>query len=548
MDRLINNERNITNNTEIFLNPIKHYKRFEEKPFLKNEKNSTTILLGGFTFRHDNFVRAGIEGLGYKVQNLPSPNLEVYHVGREYCNNGMCNPTYFTIGNLIGYLKKLEAQGMSRDYIIKNYIIFTAGSCGPCRFGMYEGEYRLALRNSGFEGFRVLTFQQLEGFNQAGKDNGLEMNEEFFLGILMGLILADIVNEMGYKIRPYEINKGETDRILKEATEEIFQSIKKKQSLLKESKLVKLFQFITRAESKGLFALVTDEFLSSVYTGQLKTLSERLSQIKVDYLRQIPIVKITGEFWAQTTEGDGNFKMYKYLEDEGAEIIIEPISTWLLYLLYDGSQYLTDRYDSNKTLKQKINYLKKKLLIKLGEYLLLREYNRFRKAVNFLPQSLTNQYLLEKLAHKYYHSRARGGEGHLEVAKSIYHTINHLSHMVMSLKPFGCLPSTQSDGVHSVVTSHYPEMNFLPIETSAEGEINAYSRVQMALTDARMKSKKEFQKSLENTKLTTDKIRDFIDKNPHLQSAMYIIPKRKDIVSKSANFVYHISDLIVSSK
>jgi len=268
----------------------------------------------------------------------------------------------------------------------------------------------------------------------------------------------------------------------------------------------------------------------------------------VDCLRQVPIVKITGEFWAQTTEGDGNFKMYKYLEDEGAEIITEPISTWLLYLLYDGNQYITDRYESNKTIKQKINYLKKKILIKLGEYLLSREYNRFRKAVNFLPQSLTNQYLLEKLAHKYYHSRARGGEGHLEVAKSIYHTINHLSHMVMSLKPFGCLPSTQSDGVHSVVTSHYPEMNFLPIETSAEGEINAYSRVQMALTDARMKSKKEFEKSLEHTKLSVEKIREYIIKHPYLQSATYFISKRKDVVSKSANFVYHISDLIGSSK
>jgi predicted nucleotide-binding protein (sugar kinase/HSP70/actin superfamily) len=548
MDRFINIERNIANNSELFLNPIRHYKRFEEKPFLKNEKNATTILLGGFTFRHDYFVRAGIEGLGYKVQNLPTPNLEVYHVGREYCNNGMCNPTYFTVGNLINYLKKLEAQGMSRDHIIKNYIYFTAGACGPCRFGMYEGEYRLALRNSGFEGFRVLTFQQMEGFNQAGTDNGLDMNEEFFLGILIGIILADIVNEIGYKIRPYEINNGETDRILKEATEEIFHTIKKKQSLLKESKIIKAFQTITRSESKGLFALILDEVLSSIYTDQLKTLSEKLSKIEVDCLRQVPIVKITGEFWAQTTEGDGNFKMYKYLEDEGAEIITEPISTWLLYLLYDGNQYITDRYESNKTIKQKINYLKKKILIKLGEYLLSREYNRFRKAVNFLPQSLTNQYLLEKLAHKYYHSRARGGEGHLEVAKSIYHTINHLSHMVMSLKPFGCLPSTQSDGVHSVVTSHYPEMNFLPIETSAEGEINAYSRVQMALTDARMKSKKEFEKSLEHTKLSVEKIREYIIKHPYLQSATYFISKRKDVVSKSANFVYHISDLIGSSK
>jgi len=39
-------------------------------------------------------------------------------------------------------------------------VFFTAGACGPCRFGMYEAEYRLALRNAGFDGFRVLLFQQ----------------------------------------------------------------------------------------------------------------------------------------------------------------------------------------------------------------------------------------------------------------------------------------------------------------------------------------------------------------------------------------------------
>ncbi len=33
------------------------------------------------------------------------------------------------------------------------YIFFTAGSCGPCRFGMYESEYRLALQNAGYERF-----------------------------------------------------------------------------------------------------------------------------------------------------------------------------------------------------------------------------------------------------------------------------------------------------------------------------------------------------------------------------------------------------------
>lgn len=538
MDRFINIERNITSNIESFSGNVKHYRRFEERPFLKSEKSTTTILLGGFTSRHDYFVRAGIEGLGYKVQHLPTPNLEMYHIGREYCNNGMCNPTYFTVGNLIHYLKKLEAQGISREYIIKNFIFFTAGACGPCRFGMYEGEYRLALRNSGFEGFRIITFQQVEGFNQAGSGNGLEMNEEFFLGILVGIVLADIVNDVGYKIRPYEKNKGQTDKILGEATEKIFQTIKNKQSLLSDSRIIKLIQKVTRTGSKGLYALILDEVFTGVYTDVLKELSEKLSQIEVDYLRQVPIVKITGEFWAQTTEGDGNFKMFKYLEDEGAEVIVEPISTWLLYLLYDGNQYLTDRSWKNKTIKSKLEYLKKIFFFKLGEFILEREYNRFRKVINFLPQPLTDQNLLERLAHKYYNSRARGGEGHLEVAKSIYHTINHLSHMVLSLKPFGCLPSTQSDGVHSVVTSHYPEMIFLPIETSAEGEINAYNRVQMALTEARLRCRAEFNKSLNETSLTEEKVREFVSKNPKMQSPLFRILKVNEVASRAAAIVY----------
>jgi predicted nucleotide-binding protein (sugar kinase/HSP70/actin superfamily) len=543
MDRFLDTERNIVNGDGLLLHPVKHYKRFEEKPFLKKERSTTTILLGGFTSRHDYFIRASMEGLGYKVINLPVPDLDVFHIGREYCNNGMCNPAYFTIGNLLNYLQKLETQGMSKDYIIKNYVFFTVGACGPCRFGMYEAEYRLALRNSGYEEFRVLTFQQIEGFNQPDSDDGLEKNEEFFLGILIGIILADLVNDIGYKIRPYELDKGKTNNILARATEEMFQTIKKKQSSLNDSKIIRLFQKLTRTNSKGLFSLILDEMLSDVYNDALELINDKVSTIGVDYLRQVPIVKITGEFWAQLTEGDGNFKMFEYLENEGAEIIIEPISNWLLYLLYESQQYQTDRF-SNKAQRAKMEFFKKNILIKIGEFVLSNKYNKFRKALSLLPQPLSNQYLLENLANKYYNSRAKGGEGHLEVAKSIYYTQNHLSHMVLSLKPFGCLPSTQSDGVHSAVMSHWPEMIFLPIETSAEGQVNAFSRVQMALSDARIKCKKEFEKSLENTKLPVEKIRDFVSQNKQFQSATYKIPKKKNIISKSANFVYHVSELM----
>ena len=47
-----------------------------------------------------------------------------------------------------------------------------------------------------------------------------------------------------------------------------------------------------------------------------------------------PVVKIIGEFWAQTTEGDGNFHMFEFLEREGAQVLVEPIGTWVMYMMY----------------------------------------------------------------------------------------------------------------------------------------------------------------------------------------------------------------------
>ena len=46
-------------------------------------------------------------------------------------------------------------------------MFLTAGACGPCRFGMYVTEYRKALRDAGFDGFRVMLFQQTGGLKQA---------------------------------------------------------------------------------------------------------------------------------------------------------------------------------------------------------------------------------------------------------------------------------------------------------------------------------------------------------------------------------------------
>jgi len=54
---------------------------------------------------------------------------------------------------------------------------------------------------------------------------------------------------------------------------------------------------------------------------------DSIDAIEVDRLRVKPVIKITGEFWAQSTEGDGNFNMFAFLEKEGAQVLVEPIAT-----------------------------------------------------------------------------------------------------------------------------------------------------------------------------------------------------------------------------
>src|SRR5262249_53294611 len=119
-----------------------------------------------------------------------------------------------------------------------------------------------------------------------------------------------------------------------------------------------------------------------------------------------------------------------------------------------------------------------------------------------------------------------------------------LAHMVLSLKPFGCMPSTQSDGAQSAVVNLYKDMIYLPIETSGEGEINAHSRVQMALGEAKVRAKQEMARVLEETGLTIEQVRDYAAAHPELQNGLYHVPHFKGVIGAGANFVKHVSELM----
>lgn len=541
--------------------PVEHYRRPVERPFTAEERDRVTILFGGFTWKHERLIEAILSGSGYRCQMLPTPDVAAYTIGKEYGNNGQCNPTYFTIGNLIKFLQSLEDQGLSRQEIVDRYIFFTAGSCGPCRFGMYESEYRLALDNAGFERFRIVLYQAEEAIKAAAYNPGLKFTLDFNLGALNMLNLGDVLNDLSYRIRPFEAVPGSTDRAIEEVVDLLSHFLKTRRRfeiLLRAPSWLaapllrtpKLLEFLN-ATGKILYHLYGEDFVRSMHLAR-----KRLSEIEVDHTRVKPVVKVVGEFWAQLTEGDGNFNMFAFLEQEGAQVHVEPISCWITYLLYQVRSRTEAKrglnvpfpdarwWEPGKRLANAWGYRRKWLLLRLSEGIWNYLYARTVGHLGGITPHLVPQSKLASVAHPFYHSMARGGEGHLEVAKNVYYTTHGLCHMVLALKPFGCMPSSQSDGVQSAVVNRFPEMIFLPIETSGEGEINAYSRVQMALGEARIRAKAEFEQALASTGKNLDEIKAYAARHRQLRNPFYPIPRRRGIAGVAANFVLHVSNLI----
>src|SRR5688572_13689891 len=253
------------------VDPVKQWFDAVPREFTRDQREHTTILVSGLTMAHDLFIQSALRGLGYRVLALDVPDNDALQYGREYGNRGQCNPTYFTVGNLVKYLDGLRDRGMTKDDIVKNHLFITAGACGPCRFGTYVTEYRKALRDSGFDGFRVLLFQQTGGLKQAtGAGVGLEMNPTFFWAVVRSILIGDALNALGYRIRPYEVMPGAADRAME---------VSKK--------------IISDAFENG----------TSIPMALLKA-RRTMGAVQVDRTKVKPRVGIIGEFWAMTTEGE----------------------------------------------------------------------------------------------------------------------------------------------------------------------------------------------------------------------------------------------------
>ena len=491
----------------------KHYTENVASTFTASQRAHTTLLVSGLSLAHDQLAVSALAGIGYKVARLAVPDNEALQYGKEFGNRGQCNPTWYTVGNLVKHLVHMrDEEGMSTQEIIDKHVFLTAGACGPCRFGMYVTEYRKALRDAGFDGFRVLLFQQSGGVRQAtGEELGLKIDLQFASGIVRALMAGDVVNMQGYRMRPYEVVEGATDEAVARCKEILCETFAHRGSVL----------------------------------AALLRCRRILGQVELDRSQPKPLVSLIGEFWAMTTEGDGNYNMHRFLEKEGAEVDIQTVTNWLLFLIWEARHDTQVRWtlrrddDARKGLAGK-NPTKKLWGLRAADVVVRTLFQTYAKTLGLHGHHLPDVQEYADLASAHYDTGVRGGEAFMEVGKLIHFVEDEVNHMTVSVKPFGCMPSSGvSDGVQSFVTTHWPEAIFAPIETTGDGEVNAHSRVQMMLFKARQKARKEFDEALAATGLDEDTFRGRLQRSLRWRNPFFRPPHRK--AGLATNLVYAVA-------
>jgi predicted nucleotide-binding protein (sugar kinase/HSP70/actin superfamily) len=417
---------------------FEHWTDKNPRTFTKIERSHVTLLTSGLPLHILHLVKRVVALAGLKFEIMPEPDNDSLQVGREFGNRGQCNPTYFTVGNLVKHLIHMRDElNIPVETIIRDYAFVTAGGCGPCRMGMYATEYRKALRDAGFGGFRVLLFSR-SGDVQDVLMDGLKLTNKDIIRFFLAIMVGDVLNTINIRKRPFEIIPGSVDTIVKAAREEVDLELAKGSWLKGLWKARKVLKAIKLKEEKR------------------------------------PVVHIMGEFWAKTTDGEGNYNLFRFIEKEGGVVSNETVTDWLYHQIWRA------RWSAKNT-KKSFFITKKQILLQLLDWTIK---GMFKGIGLMLGEriSLSNHDELARDAKGHFDLHVVGGEDHMEVAHHIHIAKHKLADLIISVKPFTCLSSSGvSDGVQSKISDLYPEVEFLAVETNGDSATNFYSRIQMAM-------------------------------------------------------------------
>ena len=284
------------------------------KPGHKYNSDSLTKRIGKFHLRNKtvlipemNRIAAHLMAATFRSFGSNAIVLQTYKgldLGKKYTSGKECFPCQITLGDTLLFFKT-EQERLGALFDPENYLYFLPESDGPCRFGMYNQFQRIVLDSlPELDKVKIVSITTKDGYSLEGvieQDQALAFRKASYIAV----VVADILDRLLWRIRPYEKEKGITDDFIEKS--------------MRKMELI----FETHGAGND-FCRILDKLEDITNHG--RALIDPAIPAK-------PLIGIVGEIFLRM-HVHSNQNLIRTLESQGAEVVNSSLAEWVNYITY----------------------------------------------------------------------------------------------------------------------------------------------------------------------------------------------------------------------
>ena len=398
-------------------------------------KKDYTILVPSMLPIHFRLLTPVFAKSGYKLEVLTNEGEQVREEGLAHVHNDTCYPALLVIGQMIDALK-------SGKYDMNHVACAITQTAGGCRASNYLSLLRKALAMEGWQHIPCLSANA----NGLEKGSSVEFTMPLILRILYGALYGDALMWLSNQVKPYELEKGATDRAVNQFIDE----------------LIPTFEHGSYKQSKRIY----------------KKMLEMFKAIPQDRTKDKIRIGIVGEIYMKYSPL-GNQHLEDYLIEEGFEPVLSGVMDFALYCV-ENSIIDYEYYHM---------HAKNHYIYNIVKDVIMRMQKTFRDMVKkdgtFIAPDDFSEVIDNGKA--FIDSGVKMGEGWLltgEVVSLIKSGVTN----VISAQPFGCLPNhIVAKGMVRKIKDEYPEANIVAIDYDpSASKVNQENRIRLMLANAKL--------------------------------------------------------------
>ena len=404
--------------------------------FTKKMKKEYTILSPAMAPIHFKILKPILLRQGFKIEIMDNDGPEVLELALKYLHNDMCYPSMLTTGQMLATMK-------SGKYDPDKVAMVITQSGGGCRDSNYINLMRKAFEKAGYPNVPFIS-ANIWGLEL---NSGIDLTPKSLLMALAGLIYGDMIMIVSNQVRPYEVNKGETDAMIDKWTTKIGETFFKGRG------------FTKKAIKKNL-----------------KAIAEDFASIKIEKTPKVRVAVIGELFLKYSAPGNNNLE--SFLAEQDCEVYVPSI---LGFGIYKTNGALEDLrlYGGNKA-KKAILEVAMKYMFSMEDLLI----SAIEENGNFVPPERVND--LKKRAEGVIGIGNSMGEGWY-LAAEMLEFADHGYENIVIVQPFGCLPChVAAKGMMNKVRRIDPRLNIVDIEYDPGAtKVNQENRIKLMLVVAK---------------------------------------------------------------